>query len=328
MTCDPNWYRNNPNYPILQVLDSDDNVFNEVYSGLDSDRASLYYSVDKLNTTFKNNSSHINVTVLSARSFKKNGELFTSVLISFNNTPEVIVISETWGVTGEHDSLSLDGYNSFHTTRQDRRSGGVSVYAVCDMQLSQIVELSVCNATVETCVAELKAGSETIIIFAVYQSHSDSIDNFNQQLDQMLQSPLINNKSITVLGDINVDLLKHCTQPVTAFINTMQTVSFIPVITKPTRFPPADSGGDPSLLDPIWINSLREYYSGVLCIDITDHCPVFVNIHISHKNNNTVKLTVCIHSQCNIDKFEKDVYTYVRDMYYEADVSELTRTFS
>ena len=328
MTFDPNLYRNNPNHPILQDLDPDDNFYNEVYSGLDSDKSSLYYSVDKFNATFNNNSSHINITVFNARSFKKNGELFTAVLKSFNNTPDVIVISETWGVTGEHDSLSLDDYNSFHTTRQDRRSGGVSVYAACNLQLSQLVELSVCNPTIETCVAELKAGSETIIIFAVYRPHSDSIDNFYQQLDQMLQSPLINNKSIIVLGDINIDLLKHYTQPVTEFINTMQTLSFIPVITKPTRFPPADSRGDPSLLDHIWINSLREYYSGVLCIDITDHCPVFVNIPISHKYNDTVKLTFRIHSQCNIDKFKKDVHTYVRDMYYEADVNELTRTFT
>ena len=328
MTFDGNLYRNNSDHPMLQNLDPDDNFFNEVYSGLTTDSASMYYSIDKFNTRFNNNRSYINITLFNTRSFKKNGEIVTSVLKSFNRTPDVIVLSETWGISGEHDALCIDGYNSYHTTRQGRRSGGVSVYANCNMQLKQIVELSVCNPTIETCVAELCAHSENIVVFAVYRPHSDSIDNFSQQLEQMLQSPILDNKQIILLGDINIDLIKHSTQPVSEFINTMQSLSFIPIITKPTRFPPAGSRGEPSLLDHIWVNSLKEYSSGVLCVDVTDHCPVFVNVPIVHKENNKTKITFRTHSPHSIEKFKRDVYESVRTMNFDADVNVLTSKFS
>ena len=325
---DLNLYRNRPHHPALQNIDPDDNLLNDVYLGLTADTVSKYYSIDRYNATFNDGGQSINIIAFNTRSFNKNGEIFSTMLKSLHRLPDIIVLSETWGVAGEIDDLSLEGYSSLHTTREVRRSGGVSVYATSNMHMRQIEELSVCSPTIETCVAELKTASITVIVFAVYRPHSDSIANFNQQQDVMLQSPLIKNKSIILLGDINVDLLKHFTQPVANFVDIMQSLSFIPVITKPTRFPSGERDETPSLLDHIWLNSLTGFSSGVLCTDITDHCPTFVNVPIARREDGLIKLIFRTHSPVNFDNFKDKIKNYINNLTYQSDVNALTDTFS
>ena len=96
----------------------------------------------------------------------------------------------------------------------------------------------------------------------------------------MLHSDVLKSKQVLVLGDINIDLLKSDSPGVAEFANTMQSVSFIPVITKPTRFPAGNSAIAPSLLDHIWVNRFNAFTSGIIVVDSTDHCPVFIKIPI------------------------------------------------
>ena len=95
-----NLTRDKPDHPMLQNLDPDDNFFNEIYNGLKAGNISKYYNINNFNTTFKDESPYINITVFNIRSFKKNIYVLISLLASFHSLPEVVVLTETWGVEG------------------------------------------------------------------------------------------------------------------------------------------------------------------------------------------------------------------------------------
>ena len=196
------------------------------------------------------------------------------------------------------------------------------------MQLKKISDLSICTLTIETCVAEIKLNSEIFILFAIYRPHSDSIDNFPRQLSLMLHSPLLYRKSVILIGDVNVDLLMHSTESVMEFVNTMQSLSFIPAITKPTRFPEGDGKGDPSLLDHIWVNTLSCFKSGILTVDITDHCPIFIQLPVSLKQKAGIKLTFRVHTPRNIELFKEEVRRCLSGWNFRGDVNVVFDAFS
>ena len=92
------------------------------------------------------------------------------------------------------------------------------------------------------------------------------------------------------------------------YVSLLQSLSFLPYISRPTRFPPGDSGAAPSLLDHIWYNKLNNCSSGIICNDITDHCLIFFNIPCVQKHNsNNIKVTFRCHSSDNINSYLQEL---------------------
>ena len=67
-------------------------------------------------------------------------------------------------------------------------------------------------------------------------------------------------------------------------MNFMQSYYFVPRITKPTRFS-SNTSETPSLLDQIWTNFVDNVTTGILSIDITDHCPMFLSFLIDNERH-------------------------------------------
>ena len=82
-----------------------------------------------------------------------------------------------------------------------------------------------------------------------------------------------NNKLCVLLGDWNLDIMKHDRHSSTPeFLDIMYSKMFFPLITGPTRI----TSYTATLLDNIFINRLDSFCaSGVLFSDVTDHLPVF-----------------------------------------------------
>ena len=125
----------------------------------------------------------------------------------------------------------------------------------------------------------------------MYWLHSDSIEIFNRTLYDMLHSDVLRGKSVILAGDMNIDLLKQNLPHISAFIAIMLSTTFLPAITKVTRFPPAGSSVATSKLDHIWINRLCTFKGGIICIDNTDYGPAFVKLPIVSTKNHPIKLT-------------------------------------
>ena len=98
----------------------------------------------------------------------------------------------------------------------------MSVYCGLGLSIEIIVDLTLCNESIESCVVEVGTDTEGFVIFVIYRSQSDYIQNFSNILDELLHSPRLNNRSIVLLGDLNVDLLKYHKQNVNTFMGLMQ----------------------------------------------------------------------------------------------------------
>ena len=141
----------------------------------------------------------------------------------------------------------------------------------------------------------------------IYRPHSDSVVNFITALNGVLDSDTLRNKDCVLMGDFNVNLLLD--DDITSdFICNMQSYHFCPLITHPTRFPVQNSVA-PSLLDHIWVNNLTSKYTcGVIMNDLTDHCPVFLNLFLGRTLksdcHDKVKISFRCKSEDNYKKFE------------------------
>ena len=71
----------------------------------------------------------------------------------------------------------------------------------------------------------------------------------------------------------NFNLVSNSVNNFTSCLNSMY---LLPLITRPTRFPLENDGTNPSIFDHIWINSMVPYAQIFLCMDATDHSPVFM----------------------------------------------------
>jgi len=266
---------------LLLDLDPDDNFINQIYPG-NCSFGSMYYSLDKLSDEMSQ--SKITVVNFNIRSFNKNFEAFQSSLVSAGVSPEILVLSETWLT----EPVDMEGYSSFHCFRLGRRSGGISVFVSKSYQCCELSEFTMSNDTIETCVVKVSLGSTNLIVFAIYRPQSDSIVNFCNHLSNLLQAcPTVD---ICLLGDLNIDLLNQESRDTLYFTSTMRSFSFLPHISKPTRFSSVATLNSATLLDHIWTRLSFNYVgnSGIILENTTDHCPTFLTFTKSQLLSTTV----------------------------------------
>ena len=76
-----------------------------------------------------------------------------------------------------------------------------------------------------------------IIILLIYRVPGSSIESFSDKMSLLLDTiARKENKLCYLMGDLNIDLIKHDThQPTSDFLDLMYTHRMIPLIRKPTR---------------------------------------------------------------------------------------------
>ena len=109
-----------------------------------------------------------------------------------------------------------------------------------------------------------------------------NIQKFNDILNTILQSIRCDNElrqcqSIELLGDFNIDLLKHgIHSDTTCYLDTVLNYSLLPLITLPTRV----CHNSATIIDHILSNAKDdEFDTGIIISVISDHLPVFYIKH-------------------------------------------------
>ena len=92
------------------------------------------------------------------------------------------------------------------------------------------------NPTIESCVIDLVYGSCKFIIVGIYRPHSNSVDNFIPLLEAILNDPLLRARKVVVTGDFNINLIDLTIASTCSFMNILYANSFLPLITRATRF--------------------------------------------------------------------------------------------
>ena len=147
-----------------------------------------------------------------------------------------------------------------------------------------------------------------VFILGIYRPHR-SIDDFSEILSNILAESIFSGKFVMLVGDMNINLM-NSDQNVSNFVNIMQAYHFYPIISKPTRFPP-NLHEAPSLIDHIWINRLNSFKSGIISLDLTDHCPIFLLYPIPNTcSNEKIEVQFRDFSDSNMLKFTEDIENF------------------
>ena len=271
------------------------------------------------------------------RSFNANSDTFFSMFNSVKNFPIVLNLVETWFY--ESSTEEIPGYNSFHTVRQDGRSGGSSIYVKNNLNAKSVPNFCFCNEDIEICGVEICISNSIVFILGIYRPHSGSIQNFIEILSSFFDSNANLTRSLCIcMGDFNINLLND-QAPTNSFINNMYSHHFVPLITKPTRFSSIQNI-NPSLLDHIWVNKIdNEFSCGIISNDFTDHFPVFLRMKLLSPNNNIenqVKIVFRCDTVFNRNQFDimlrdcnwNDVYSENVDVYLNNFTSKINALYN
>lgn len=288
-------------------MDPDINYFSESLNALGSEKQTKVVSVENYNDLNSSDESHLTIYSANIRSFSANSDAMFCSFSSKKSHPKVLVLTETW--FQDENVQSVPNYNGFHTMRPGGRGGGVSIYVAKFLTAKPITKLSICNETIEINAVEVISHNESVVILGIYRPHSDTIRNFTSCLTSILNSNCIRNKLCVLIGDFNANLFSN-EPPIHELCNSLHSYHYIPVISKPTHY--CGNSNSPSLIDHIWINKVIDYKCGVIESDLTDHCPIFINIpSISFKRTKqTKKITFRLKTTENRNKFFEAVQNF------------------
>ena len=108
------------------------------------------------------------------------------------------------------------------------------------------------------------------------------INDFNQNyLSPLLEKLSFENKSVILMGDFNINLLKHGQHLLTSeFLDLITSNGLLPQITNPSRI----TSRYQTLIDNIFINkSDGQLISGNITTSISDHLPQFLLIEYEQR---------------------------------------------
>ena len=265
------------------------------------------------------------------RSFHSNGDAFSSVLETLPILPDFLVISESWNTAENLDLCSVNNYDSHHTFRNSGRGGGVSVFTLNSYSSSRISCISVCNLVLETCVIKVDLPNSYLVIIGIYRPPGDGITPFIEALDLIIKNDVVKNAELVLIaGDTNINLNNPNSTHVDNYLACLQSSFFLPVITKFTRFPADPANHSPTNLDHIFLNKALNFESGVLDIQISDHCPTFINIpyYLAEPNKPKIKVQFRLCNDRNLELFSAELSTIKWDNLNSGDINSLFHSFN
>ena len=297
------------------------NYFDEFQQSIACNRVSLQEFIGLFETR---NSGMLNILNYNVRSFNANSRYFLPVLIE-KAMPAIFIASETW--FNHSNRVDLHGYDSYHTIRTERQSGGVSIYVIDSFNSRKIDALSFSNNDIELCTVEIKVDNDLIYFFGIYRPHSGTIDGFISELTRVIQNPMFDNKRCCMAGDMNINLLIESNDN-RRYIEFLQSYHYFPVITEATRYSP-DNNHSPSLLDHIWVNTLNLFNSGVVNYDTLDHLPTFLQIPLPEctKVNDYIKISFRLNTEVNRETYRQLISDFDWSSIISSNVNDYLQKF-
>ena len=245
-----------------------------------------YYRCEEFSTLpFKHKSLscfHINIS-----SLEKHFDELLSLFLRLNHSFDVIGISETRLNSTLSGNISLPGYSFIHTPSASN-AGGVGLYISNRCTFKPRTDLSdilYSQSYLESVFVELiLRGQKNIIVGCIYKHPLMDVNDFNHSyLSPFLSKTSKENKSLILLGDFNINLLKsNSVSSSSDFLDLLGSYELLPSITLPTRI----SNYSSTLIDNIFVSSsISNSISGNLSVVLSDHLPQFFLFHKEFPSN-------------------------------------------
>ena len=264
---------------IFEDIDADLHHFDEYYPGMNNVRRKQYYDIETFNL-LSTDLSDLKILHLNIRSLKSNDDYFSAFLSELKCNFDVICLTESWLTEDTKQLYNFPGFTAYHSLRSNNQAGGgVTVLVSGSYCVKLLTEHTVCTRQIESLFLELthRKSKQMLILGTVYKPPDSDTILFTNVLCRYLSQVIGGSKSDCILcGDFNIDLLKIETHaPTLEFLTRLNSNSFMPTISKPTRVTDTSA----TLIDNIFISTPALYTSGIFTNDISDHFPIFIIIN-------------------------------------------------
>ena len=246
-----------------------------------------YYNIEEMsNLKDSINNNSLSLFHLNISSLNKHIDNLEHLLTTSNVNFDVIGISETRITDSSSASkLKLNDYSQEFCPTESN-AGGTAIYVKNSRPYKPRHDLNIHKPHhLESTFIELINPKKTnVIIGCIYRHPNMELNEFNEDyLNVLLHKISKENKSVFLLGDFNVDLLKYDKHNATnEFLDSLSSSFFLPTILLPTR----NVGSSRTLIDNIFSNYVsHEIISGNICASISDHLPQFCLIPNIYANS-------------------------------------------
>ena len=238
---------------------------------------------------------------LNIRSINSNFDSFLAYFQAIKYKFPIIVLTETWLSSNNSDSYHIPGYSTY-SQNSNGRSGGIRVfvhsgYSVQTLNIQHGDSFQSLNLKITI------PNFKCLTVCAIYKPPCTLKHVFNSELDEAYCNAFRPNENLIFIGDFNMNLFLSDELQISNFLNFMQSLGLIPLITLPTRNPPDSESC--SLIDHIWTNFPPPIKSFVFDTAITDHFPVAAIFQFLVDAEN-IEIRFRDFSVANVDKFLND----------------------
>ena len=214
---------------------------------------------------------HVNIRSLCA-----NFDRLIVFLKTYNQKPLAIFLTECWEVT--HPELFLiPGYQP-PIIMHAKRGGGIAAYIRDDITY-RILTFDV--AVEQISLILTKNNRDMCVACAIYRRHQQSVTEFLENLDSMMENFSVKRVPTYILGDFNINTLA-ITVNTENYNNTISNNGFKHLITDPTRVTETST----TCIDHILTNSTSNVEGKCVASHIADHYPVVASF--TSKEHNTI----------------------------------------
>ena len=277
----------------LEQRDPDINI--NIFQDEHDDDSCRYASIDTFTEIQKEFSRNgLSIVCFNIRSFYSNSTEFLEYLSSTGHNYDIIILTETWIKESTLVLSEIPGYFSVHNYRSNMIGGGVSLYIREYIKFECIDTLNISNNLIECLGITISypSSDKKLKLLGIYRPPKGNKKDFTDLLQNLITQHSITGSDAIVAGDMNIDLLTvDRSDDTNYFINAMNSNSFRPAITKPTRTDKKNNDSK-TLIDHMWINIPEQPISCIFLCNITDHCPIFCRINVPYADNDKlVKIT-------------------------------------
>ena len=280
-------------------------------------RPSCYFDIKEFgeytnHTTFNNYLSILNTNSRSLPKNKVNYDLLFKYLDEeYKFQFDILSFDETWLSSGIDQLISFESYTPlFKHKIPNKQGGGLAYFIKNGLKYNNRNDIAIppnLHNKLDCLFIEVFAQNTWLVIGLMYRSPShDSIADVNTYLQDIIGKIQQERKTLILLGDLNINLLKVNTDTNTAsYFDVMIYNNLIPVVTLPTRA----TNTSASLIDHIFTDmNPKKLTAGTIKTDITDHFTNFMFIktdvpekqpqpsHVSYRKINERTLTHFNHS--------------------------------
>ena len=250
---------------------------------------------------------------LNVRSLPRHYNELDLYLHSLQYDFEIIGLTETWLTENNSDLYGIHDYQSINKFCDNRAGGGVSLYVKNSVNFEHRNDLGIFDNELEMLSIELDKSyyktSRNVVILLIYRIPDTSIDSFIDKISNCLNSVIRKeNKLCYILGDVNIDLMKHDSHTSTSdFLDLMYLYGMIPLIRKPTRI----TSHTATLIDHIFTNNFSDsviHHQGILCSTLSDHYATF---HIAESNSNDISNSEYMTERQYTEKNKNNLITFI-----------------